>query len=188
MAVNVAYNTGNLDRDIGCLVLSDTEEYWGYGLMSDPHPCNLAMAVLHRYDPVPTAHDKDIHDLRVKCLEDLLNSGCNDLQVAKEKLTTIHKQEVINALCKRATYKKTMLNFAMGIYLDGYKGGDPILKLRNPHLWERVVDSQQGAGLLEIHTASWIWRYVDNYPLWACGPGEFVDRPSSVVDLLLQFE
>lgn len=52
MAVNVAYNTGKLDRDIGCLVLSDTEEYWGYGLLSDPHPSNLVSTVLYRYDPV----------------------------------------------------------------------------------------------------------------------------------------
>ncbi len=41
------YNTGKLDRDIGCLVLSDTEEYWGYGLLSDPHPSNLVSTVLY---------------------------------------------------------------------------------------------------------------------------------------------
>lgn len=188
MAVNVAYNTGKLDRDIGCLVLSDTEEYWGYGLLSDPHPSNLVSTVLYRYDPVPTVHDKDIHDLRIKCLEDLLNNGCNDLRVAKEKLTNIHKEEVMSTLSKRSVHKKMMLNFAMSIYMDGYKGGDPILKLRCPTLWERVVDSKDGTALLELHTAGWIWRYVDGYHLWACGPGEFVDRPSAVVDLLLQFE
>ncbi|EFM7019308.1 hypothetical protein BAU67_001877 [Escherichia coli] len=183
---NTVFFTNNLERDIKSLIDHDIEEYY------DPfstHPHNLLMCVLNKFYPVPTVHDSNIHDRRVRKLTELLNSGNNNIQDAKIELLNIHKEEVMKGIANREVHKKEFLKFAMCMYLEKQlSGAEPALKMRCPHMFTRVMSSPHGVGLLELHTASWIWKYVNNYPLWSSGPGEYVDRPSAVVDLLLKFE
>ncbi|WP_105492128.1 hypothetical protein [Escherichia coli] len=183
------FYTANLARDIKSLVDYDLKDYFDdSGLVSDLHPQNLITYVLHRSDPVPTIHDSKIHERRVKKLQELLKQGERSIAIAKQELISIHKDEVMKGLANREFHKKLMIKFAMDLYLDGYKNAEPALKLRCPSMFSRVISSAYGAGVLELHTAEWVREYVDGSPLWSSGPGEYVDRPSAVVDLLLQFE
>lgn len=201
--MNDPHSKEQLKADFSKILMEDADWYfhkqgWYAKSLSQTGSVNIVWRLMENFDQTGNiiAHvsENQVHMSRVRILEGLLESGDNNIQHAKAALQGAYTEIIIETLKQRRRYEKAFIHHSTEYLLYGRMDGyGPLLALRDAKLHRRMMESPYGPGVVELVLAEFIRPYVEEQPIHTMPPGpygkgEYINEPSKLIDLILQFD
>lgn len=197
------YSKEQLRADFGKILMDDADWYfhkqgWYAKSLSETGSVNIVWRLMENFEQtgniIPYVSENQVHMNRVRALEGLLESGDNNIQHTKVALQDAYTEIIIATLNQRRRYEKAFIHHSAEYLLYGRMDGyGPLLAIRDAKLHRRMLESPYGSGVVELVLAEFIRPYVEEQPLHTIKPvpygkGAYINEPSKLVDLILQFD